>query len=160
MKIVFLDIDGVLNSDLWERTLDDDKRKRLENHFDPKCVALLNKVLAQTNAKIVLTSTWRLNHSLEQMNDIFRSVGVQADIIDFTPDLKSQGKHVVRGNEILKWCQDNEAIIGTGFLKYTDFIILDDNTDMLLWQSKYFFKTDRFCGLTPSIVRNILIQFG
>jgi len=54
-KLIFLDIDGVLSgldkNNLW--TLLEDKQ------------LLLGKIIAETGAKIVLTSTWRLHTLIE-----------------------------------------------------------------------------------------------
>jgi len=159
MKLIFLDIDGVLNSDQWDNSEKQNELIYPENQFDPKLVSLFNKILSKTTNKIVLTSTWRLEHDLEYMRELFKKVGIQGEIIDFTPDLKKGNDFVVRGNEILKWCKDNQDVINCRPLDYTDFIIIDDNSDMLLWQSKFFFQTDRLCGLTPTIVKNIIRQF-
>ncbi|WP_148639322.1 hypothetical protein [Aquimarina longa] len=90
------------------------------------------------------------------MKSIFSRVGINCDLIDFTPDLKKDNNYTLRGNEILKRCKDNRKVIGTKPLNYTDFIILDDNNDMLLWQSKYFFQTDRLCGLSLTVTREAI----
>ena len=156
MKIVFLDIDGVLNSDTWEKTDEYNKGEYPEKMFDPKAVKLLNKIIKETEAKVVLTSTWRLKYSLDEMINLFSKVGINCDLIDFTPDLKKDNDYTLRGNEILKWCKDNRNVIGTKPLNYTNFIILDDNNDMLLWQSKFFFQTDKLCGLSSTVTREAI----
>jgi len=156
MKIIFLDIDGVLNSDTWEESDEHINGKYPENMFDPKAVNLLNKIIKETGAKIVLTSTWRLKYSLVEMTKLFIKIGLKCDLIGCTPDLKKDNDYTLRGNEILKWCKDNRRIIGTKYLNYTDFIILDDNSDMLYWQSKYFFQTDKLCGLSPTVAREAI----
>ncbi len=160
MKIIFLDIDGVLNSDLWDKSSKSKVIDFPENQFDPKLIELFNKITEKTTEKIVLTSTWRLEYDLDFMQNLFNRVGIRAEIIAYTPDLKKGNDYVVRGNEILKWCKDNETLLGSKTLDYTDFIIIDDNSDMLHWQSKYFFQTDRLSGLTPTIVKNIIRQFS
>jgi len=156
MKIIFLDIDGVLNSDTWQKTDKYKKRKDPEKWFDPYAINLFNKLINETKAKVVLTSTWRLKYSIEEMRKIFSNVEIKCDLVGFTPDLSSNNDYVVRGNEILKWCKDNRNLIGTSPMNYTDFIILDDNNDMLLWQSNFFFQTDMLCGLSPRITREAI----
>ncbi|HEY0708182.1 MAG TPA: HAD domain-containing protein [Polyangia bacterium] len=52
MKIIFLDIDGVLN----DRSRDPAAES---SSFDRAAVARLNRVLATTGAKLVLSSSWR-----------------------------------------------------------------------------------------------------
>ena len=160
MKLIFLDIDGVLNSDNWYYHPEKQRLKYPYDQFDPKLVELFNKITSKCTKSIVLTSTWRLNYSIEKMRDIFAEVGIAGNIIDYTPNLKKDTDYVVRGNEILKWCKDNEDLLGCKTMDYTDFIILDDNSDMLLWQQKYFFQTDRLSGLTPTITQNVIRQFS
>ncbi len=52
MKVLFLDIDGVLNAHEW-----DDEAKSC--HIRRECVKHLNRVIVATNCKIVLSSAWR-----------------------------------------------------------------------------------------------------
>lgn len=66
MKIVFLDIDGVLNSKpFFDRELPGGSGTGLQLgvdwslRFDPKCVALLQRILDETGAVVVISSAWR-----------------------------------------------------------------------------------------------------
>lgn len=160
MRVIFLDVDGVLNSDLWMKSSGYIEGTYPTNQFDPKAIELFNKIIAQTGAKVVLSSTWRLKYSISEIREIFSQVNLECEVIDFTPDLKKDNDYVIRGNEILKWCKDNEGVIGSKFLNYTDFAILDDNDDMLYWQRKHYFHTDRFCGLTPTVARNLIRELN
>ena len=36
-----------------------------------------------------------------------------------------------------------------------NYVILDDDSDFLIWQQKHFFWIDRYCGLTPTICYKI-----
>ena len=58
MKIIFLDIDGVLNSEIYESNRGED---RANNRIDLSRVKLLKDIVTATDAKIVLSSTWRLD---------------------------------------------------------------------------------------------------
>ena len=63
MKIIFLDIDGVMNS---EKSLNDffeqDGEERFEHWIPhPMHVKWLNKITDETGAKIVISSPWRTN---------------------------------------------------------------------------------------------------
>jgi len=151
MRILFLDIDGVLNSDLWYQSEPQSQIEGPLKHFDPRCVSILNRLLKKIHAKVVLSSTWRLKYSLSEMQRILLAAGLQLDLIGFTPDLKAHNDAALRGNEILKWCMDHEDVIGCRWKDFQDFVILDDNTDFLLWQADHFFKTDRYCGLTATV---------
>ena len=69
MRIIFLDIDGVLNSELWYKEV---KYANLEEkHFSPALVENLNTITDQTGAKIVVSSSWRKNKTLEQLKNLF-----------------------------------------------------------------------------------------
>lgn len=59
MKVIFLDVDGVLNSDQYF-----DKTKNLdiqgiEADIDIKKIELLKKAINETRARVVLSSSWR-----------------------------------------------------------------------------------------------------
>lgn len=161
MNIIFLDIDGVLNSDLWYQQQAPLTREsnQLEVHLDPHAISLLNKIILKTNAAIVLSSTWRRYYPINAIQTIFEQQGFKGKFIDSTPDLTSKDSSFVRGNEILKWCKDNEAVIGKPYHQFKSYAILDDKNDMLYWQRHNFFQTDRYCGLTPSKASEIIRFF-
>lgn len=155
MKIIFLDIDGVLNSELYHRTIEHNRdivQTRFESQIediDPKAMSFLNDLITDTGAKIVVSSTWRKSNTIESLTKIFKARGFVGEIIGFTPSLSGD---CVRGNEIYKWIQDNKEVLGLPYYDFNTYIILDDDSDMLLWQKDNFFKTDGYVGLTPTIV--------
>ena len=124
MKIIFLDIDGVLNYVGC-------KHKIREMYFvDPKKLELLKKIIDETGAKIVLSSTWRigwidLKNSEDTVNardfialrDVCREKGIE--FISHTPNLNTK-----RGLEIKSW------LSRWGGESITEFVILDDDCDM------------------------------
>ena len=56
MKIIFLDIDGVLNSAAYRSQLG---MRYFSEIIDRRKMPLLQKIVKETDAQIVLTSTWR-----------------------------------------------------------------------------------------------------
>lgn len=157
MNLIFLDIDGVLNSDLWyQKNQSAQTARHLAAHLDPLAVKRLNKILLQANAKVVLSSTWRHHYTLFQLQQQLEQVGFEGTLLDKTPDLCRTEPSFVRGNEILKWCQLNEAILGCSYQTFASYAILDDKADMLYWQRKHFFQIDRYCGLSPNVVRKVI----
>lgn len=160
MRILFLDIDGVLNSDRWDQAKKPINADFLESQFDPKAVALLNELVAKIDAQIVLTSSWRLNFELEGMNALFHKVGIKRALVSYTPNLHAGQGYLTRGNEILQWILDNKAIIQTKAANYTNYLILDDNADFLLSQANQFFQTDPAVGLTPALVEEIVTRYS
>lgn len=108
-KICFLDIDGVLNSiNFFEeksqsRRWNEFKEKHENKHIafglaniDPKAVELLNKLTEVTGAKIVVSSSWRGDSTLQA---IFTLAGIKEPIYGETPRLYSR----YRGQEIQQW---------------------------------------------------------
>lgn len=119
MKIIFLDIDGVLNSHQWIRANEHLlKTQQLSMHvdLDKEAVARLERLVKQTEAKIVISSTWRIVHSLSSLRDILGRHGFTGEVIDKTPKL-----NIARGLEIQQWLDKNPV---------ESFVILDDSSDM------------------------------
>ncbi len=102
MKIIFLDMDGVMNNHQVFSTnstkhndhLNEGERDNctcwtLENQVDPACVERLNKIIDATDTKIVISSSWRKVCDVDEMRRILGMHGLKqpACIIDQTPDL-------------------------------------------------------------------------
>ena len=122
MKIIFLDIDGVLNSNQWLRhRIDVLKRDRIYNGDFPKgTVNELNYLIEKYDFKIVISSSWREQKTIEELKHHFINEGIKSEIIGSTPILRN-----TRGNEIQKWLDETQFNIES-------YIILDDNNDMEL----------------------------
>lgn len=144
MKIVFLDIDGVLNSDYWYKSGEAKKAYEKTNivsdyHFDQNAWKLVEKLIIETGAKIVLTSSWR-NFTLEATLKDFTGTNFEVlnkYIVGITP--RSQLRH--RGKEI-------ETFIKNTDIKIDGYVIIDDDTDFNTDQLPYFVRTDWFHGIT------------
>lgn len=112
MKVLFLDVDGVLNRD--------GTKEKTSNGFIGVDRVLSDKLLNWMEGKditIVLSSSWRLGE--ETFGDIFTGHLKEAGInwIDVTPNLGGKD----RGLEIKEWLDRNQDI-----LFVTHFAILDD----------------------------------
>lgn len=124
LKVIFLDIDGVLN---WAGTED-----RINGFvgLDPSRIERFNKLIdAHPDAKIVISSTWRMSglfgayEDFEGLVKLLAARGLKGEVIDHTPIKMS---HVGRGNEIRWWIEDwTEENPG----KELAFVILDDDTE-------------------------------
>lgn len=143
IKVIFLDIDGVLN---FQRMSKKDTIGDELEIVSKKCVGYLNQLVSETDAKIVISSTWRKRGNAPEL---LKSYGVNADIIDVTPVLS--GNYIFRGNEIYAWMCANSKLIGNQH-DFKRYIILDDDSDMLLWQYHHYINVDNCTGLTPNII--------
>jgi hypothetical protein len=126
-KVLFLDIDGVLNS---HRTAIAFGSMFGVDKLDPIAVKLVRGIVDAADACVVLSSSWRLIHD-------FRELGKQLDlpIIDKTPSMLGP-----RGREIKAWLD--------GHPECTQYAIVDDDGDMLPEQMPYFVKTHMHDGFT------------
>jgi hypothetical protein len=143
MKIIFLDIDGVLNNQIMYENREDVIGGK--GKISKKCLEILNGLIADTGAKIVISSAWRSDDDIE---DYLYGIGLKGEIIGKTPRL---GKYSLRGNEIYAWLMENDSLFGKPYHDFHSFVILDDDSDMLLWHRENFFHTDSYSGLTPNI---------
>jgi DNA-binding LacI/PurR family transcriptional regulator len=127
MRIVFLDVDGVLVTGddpacFKDMALIDGEHL---NHFHQSCVAALNHITDTTGAKLVISSTWRGSHKFETLKRHLIAEGVTGEVYDKTPILRDRDHmSVFRGIEIQCWLsrRDHEDI--------ESFVILDDDSDM------------------------------
>ena len=132
MKVIFLDIDGVLNNDIYFHNEKIDLPYPL-SEFSPSAVDLLNKLTDSTGAKLVISSDWRKDNTLEGLKNIFSRVGITGEIIGKTPILRGNRLYgeTVRGDEINVWLVETHH-------KIEKYIILDDNNDMCQEQQGNF----------------------
>lgn len=151
-NLIFLDIDGVLNSELFCKTeefklkrevKEDGRTGHLRRDLWSDLVEVLKDFVLKVDAEIVISSTWRQHTTLEEFREVFNDWGIGDRIIDVTPIIRYKGS--VRGNEVYAWLQDNRP---TDFARY---VIFDDDSDFLYWQRNNLFLIDRYCGLTHNV---------
>lgn len=136
MKVLFLDLDGCLNSlrsaiafGNYPHKLPEDRRL-----FDPIALGLVRRICKETGAVIVISSTWRRSHT----KDVLKKA-LNLDIIGVTP--ASNKPDVKRGDEIKEWLDYR----GPQVEKYC---IIDDDSDMLPEQMPFFVKVYGDAGLS------------
>jgi hypothetical protein len=151
MKVIFLDIDGVLNTEVFQRAYFG-ILKRLEVSrpeaktlakaeirdefgitFDPMATDMLGWVIESTGARIVISSTWRMS-GLRTMQTMWEMRSLPGEVIDITPRLNTP-----RGEEIAEWLRGNQV---------DSYVIIDDDSDMLPEQLENFVKTHPQYGIT------------
>lgn len=156
MKIIFLDIDGVLNSIRTRETFEDFV------FVDDDKILLLKDLIDKTNAKIVLSSSWRTGWRFKEKNprcaneDVRLFEALQLKLKEFDIELMSYTDNFWhRGKEIDTWLKQWQGE------KVESFIILDDmpkedfepNTDHLI-------QTNIATGLTPANVEEAIIKLN
>lgn len=110
MKVIFLDVDGVLNSDEYFEKTKGLNLQGIYQDIDVEKIKLLKKAVDETGAKVVLTSSWRYTKNAIKLKELLKEYEI---FVDATPFIENK-----RGLEIKKWLLDNQNV--------DDFVILDD----------------------------------
>lgn len=148
-KYIFLDFDGVLNS---VRSVVADQKltyamaaKRsillsgeVDAGFDAIAVALIHRLATVAGAKIVISSSWRYTFRIDEIRTMFSGFGWKNTddlIIGMTPCLDNGH----RGSEIKMWLDEHT---NTPY----EYVIIDDDSDMLDEQKEHFVHTDTVEG--------------
>lgn len=166
MKVIFLDVDGVLNTGRFRKILK--KREGLSYEdsqffFDPIAMKNLSSLVKENNAKIVISSTWRYDKNnpkdmyWKMLIGNLREFGLEDYVIDITPDLREKYNTIsCRGYEIKEWLNNNKNI--------ESFVIIDDDDNMYPLMDKLAY-CDEFYGLNNEvkliankILNNIIIK--
>lgn len=153
MKIIFLDIDGVLNTDRQIRMNDLEQIKDIK--FDPRSMKNLKKIINKSKAKIVITSTWRI-HRQENgylWKELIRNFQIYNldtnSLFDITPVIDTRMKPESREREISEWLNKNKNI--------EQFVILDDQWNMGKL-NHHFIRCLPFNGITNEIAEEAILK--
>jgi len=158
-RLLFLDMDGVINSleyNVGSDNIERDRRFRLDD-FDPVKVGLIRFICKQTDAKIVISSTWRIGRELDWFKGFFEAIGwPMPPIIGVTPQCSRMTGGIGRGDEVNDWLHATYP----DFNDRTDikYAILDDDSDFYNWQP--FVKTHFLTGITLKEVIEVIDILG
>lgn len=142
-KIIFLDIDGVLNSDKFYERCTSKGMIWVERRIDPDAVKRLKIIVDETNAEIVVTSTWRrVSDDMSLLERHLRAQQLQ--VFDKTPMLYKS-----RGDEISAWFKIKPSF------RDANYVILDDDADMTI-HIDHLVQTNYKTGLTDEDVRKAI----
>lgn len=149
MKVIFLDVDGVLNCS--------STRERFEGYIgvEQNKIALIKEIVDKTDAKIVLSSTWRLDFlwfndgrsvKLDTFNYLKDELAKQdLEIFDVTPSHNDGW----RGREIKEWLDNHTEV--------ENYAVIDDNIyDIVLECKGHVVQTSWKTGLKPGAVKWVL----
>lgn len=133
MKVIFLDIDGVMNHRQHFKRSD----KHILQEFCPRSVENLREIVRVCNAKIVVSSTWRkfFRTTKRLRKELFCHYGLEQHVIGLTPVIED----AERGKEI-EWYMNYYHI------PCKNMVILDDDDDM--------------CDLMPRLVQTSFFHGG
>ena len=139
-KIIFLDFDGVLNTEYYQGLLQFQGKQWQDEHgafFDPRAVRQLKRVIDTTGADIVDESSWKYL-GLEAMQELWRVRNMPGRVIDITPSLTGNAS---KGEEIAAWLSEYAP-------PDARYVIIDDEYVALDAQIPFFIWTNPYEGLT------------
>lgn len=136
---VFLDFDGCLNHRKHVATGGYPKMP-----FAPECIERLNRLIASTDAKIVISSTWRFGKTIEELQELLASHGAVCHVVGVTPTHveRTLVQAYTRGQGITFYLTDHPT---------TTYVVLDDDDDMEGHEA-HFVRTSMETGLTDANV--------
>lgn len=156
IKVIFLDFDGVMNTEKYQHELYVSGQKQWDDFgqlFDPEAVENLKMVLDTVpGALIVINSSWKLEGE-ERMHELWSKRGLPGKIRSVTPDyvpdllsidLENYDNIAMlagKGNEVKQWLAENAP-------KGCDYVIFDDVPDFLPEQEEHLVCTDPRVGIT------------
>jgi len=121
VPLIFLDIDGVLNSARYLAAHTDGEGVVIVDgafdataHVDPECVERLNRLVADTGASVVLSSSWRISFGMEKTQSSLAARGFAYQLADSTPRILGEPRHT----EIRAYLSN--------YAEWPPFVILDD----------------------------------
>ena len=151
-KVIFLDIDGVLNTGWWYSQMDKNTPKDKYGYaFDPNAVSNLKKIIDETGADIVISSSWK-SFGISELEDMWQDRGLPGKLIGITPntvsdelllnaDLNHMERFSIRGMEIKEWLDKHGKNV-------SHYVIIDDMDNFLPDQQPYFVQTNPEVGIT------------
>ena len=151
-KVIFLDIDGVLNTKEFHSKMSDDAPKDEFGYaFDSTAVANLAHIIEETGAVIVISSSWKF-YGVTRLREMWKLRNLPGRILDITPNtisddillnanLEEMELGVCRGNEIKEWLSKHQG-------KVSNYVIIDDFDDLLPEQEDHAVITNTLVGIS------------
>lgn len=156
---IFLDLDGVLNTECYQRMLQYESKPWQDKHgalFDPEAVEQLREIIDTTHANIVIESSWKYL-GLAAMQAMWKDRQLPGKVVGITPsaisdsvllsadlDMTDPSSLHCKGAEIASWLADNEK-------QDAPYVIIDDEYVVLESQQSHFVKTDSYYGITEEL---------
>ena len=155
-KIIFLDIDGVLNTEYYQGLVEYQGKPWQDEYgafFVPKSVKQLKKIIDATDADIVVESSWKYL-GLDAMKELWDARNLPGRVIDITPssvsdeylsnvDLDNLDASMLhcKGLEIASWLSEQKK-------QDIRYVIIDDEYVILDSQLPHFILTNPYEGIT------------
>lgn len=153
MKYVFIDFDGVLNTERYQSILRSQGQKTCDNYgpiFDPRAVEGLGTILSSVpGASIVIISSWKFEGE-DRMLQLWKDRDLPGVVAGITPTMIPESLddlYAGKGREIKAWLSNNPA---------SHYVILDDVPDFLPEQWPHYIEINPSVGITSKTVRRAI----
>jgi hypothetical protein len=143
-SIIFLDIDGVLNTANYLKRQKIESGKATNKLWDPTACKHISMLCEHYEAGIVITSSWRHEYDIEQLQEFFGSNNISPRFIkDVTDSYAPQQdeNNYCRGHEVKYWLQQNSN-------QATSYVIIDDEARFLEVQQDHLVRVDKEKGFS------------
>ena len=183
MKVIFLDNDGVvcLSSEWGGRS-----KKKLKylkefpgtedsmpasikmDNFNDKAVKVLNSILLETGAEIVVSSDWKLYCTLDELKEMFTKYGVVKQPIDTTPNipLKYDKQYYTEGelaeyriNEINKWLKEHPEVTQWVAVDDLPLGVIDTFENSFVGLTNFVLTPRSYEGIKQSGIKEKILKF-
>lgn len=144
MKYIFLDMDGVLNTGRND-CLDPEGNG---HPFDSEAVSNLGRIVRETGAQIVISSSWR-HMGFGKLREMWRRWGLPGDVRGVTPGV--WGEEVsfpTRGDEIKAWLEKCPAPVS--------YVVLDDFDEHVAGQEGRWIVVNPHTGISGNDAGNAI----
>lgn len=140
-SIIFLDFDGVLNTEQYHAQLAVDGKPSKDTWgplFDPRAVANLRAIIDSTGADIVISSSWRYIHRLGSLRMMWEVRELPGEISDTLP---CGAQYISRGEDIECWLDRHGR---------PDYVIIDDVDDFFPSQHDRYVEINPIVGISEA----------
>ena len=106
MKIIFLDFDGVMDTSYYDHILSKEGKPCNDEYgavFDPYCIQNLKRIIDETGADIVVSSSWKYMMGYQDFLNMWKDRGLPGFVTDITPNPIDRRN---RGDEIDAWIEE------------------------------------------------------
>jgi hypothetical protein len=172
IKVLITDIDGVFNPEAGLKKLSKNWTDTSvfggegpSKTFCPDSIEAHNRIIRETGAKIVVSSSWR-SDGLEAMQKLWKNKGLIGDVIDVTP----LTEHQIRGKEIQNWLWKQGYMYPVDYWNgpaweesraeciISNYCIVDDDWDIFIQQAPHYVNTPAYYGLAGEGIADKVIE--
>lgn len=151
MKVIFLDFDGVMDTAYYDNYLNYMGLPEKDKYgvvLDPDCIANLRRIIDETGADIVVSSTWKDFMTYKEILEMWEYRKLPGFVTDTTPTCSRK-----RGDEIDSWLEECNT--------ECEYVIIDDMDETQFNEHQYdrLFVVNPYDGLNEQTAEKVIQLF-